>query len=768
MKSPADVPQVAHPESDTHKERAPLSTLPLVLLSLPLALATLVVSGCVGLGGQASPGAGPLSPSASAVDFGSVALGRQATQIVDLTNNGTEAVNISHVTVTGTGFTLVGKAPSGSLAAGQSATMQIRFAPAAAGEATGGFSVSSNAKNSLMQGSLTGKGAAAGTSVLTANPGSIGFGIVNVGNTATQSVTITNAGSGSLTITTVSADGAGFSASGITLPYSLAAGSTTSFAAAFAPARGGDATGSISIAASSGDSSASATVALSGTGAQAAISASPSLVSFGTVAVGQTSSQTVTISNPGSASLTISRATVSGSGFSPSGLATPLTILPGQSSSFSVAFKPGTASSFSGAVSLASNAPRSPLTIGLSGTGGTATQVAITASPSSVSFGTVNVGSSAAQTVTLRNSGTTSESVTTVSASGTGFAVTGITLPYTLAAGSSTTFTARFAPTAADSAAGSVSIAATGDNSTANATVALGGTGAQPGISANPSNVAFGTVVIGQSHSQPITISNSGNVSLTISRMSVSGTGFSASPLATPLTIGPGQSSSLNVAFGPTSASTSSGSISLTSNAPNSPLTIPLSGTGASAMYALSLTPSSLSFGSVTLNTTTSRTVSLENTGNSNITISAVSLSGAGFSDSGVNSGVILASGQSTTLTVRFDPSTAGSVTGAVSITSNAANSPQSVPLSGTGATSHTVALSWTPSTTSTVIGYNVYRGTVSGTYSRINASAVGGTSYSDSTVQSGENITYYYVVTAVDSSGVESTVSNQATALVP
>jgi fibronectin type 3 domain-containing protein len=65
-------------------------------------------------------------------------------------------------------------------------------------------------------------------------------------------------------------------------------------------------------------------------------------------------------------------------------------------------------------------------------------------------------------------------------------------------------------------------------------------------------------------------------------------------------------------------------------------------------------------------------------------------------------------------------------------------------------------------------VGYNVYRGTVSGSYSKINSSTVASTSYTDSTVQSGQNITYYYVVTAVSSTGTESTNSNQATVLVP
>jgi len=83
-----------------------------------------------------------------------------------------------------------------------------------------------------------------------------------------------------------------------------------------------------------------------------------------------------------------------------------------------------------------------------------------------------------------------------------------------------------------------------------------------------------------------------------------------------------------------------------------------------------------------------------------------------------------------------------------------------------TSPSSHSVALSWNAST-STVSGYNIYRSTLSGgSYLRINSSVVAGLSYTDSTVQN--TTTYYYVTTAVDSTGNESTFSNQVSAAIP
>jgi hypothetical protein len=79
---------------------------------------------------------------------------------------------------------------------------------------------------------------------------------------------------------------------------------------------------------------------------------------------------------------------------------------------------------------------------------------------------------------------------------------------------------------------------------------------------------------------------------------------------------------------------------------------------------------------------------------------------------------------------------------------------------------SHVVDLSWTASTSSDVVGYDVYRSPDGATWKKINASLVASTLYSDSTVAS--NTTYYYSVTAVDASGVQSSKTATVKATVP
>ncbi len=166
--------------------------------------------------------------------------------------------------------------------------------------------------------------------------------------------------------------------------------------------------------------------------------------------------------------------------------------------------------------------------------------------------------------------------------------------------------------------------------------------------------------------------------------------------------------------------------------------------------------------------TTSSLSVALTNNGNTNVTFPSVSATRAGFSSSGESAGTTLAPNQTATLIVALDPVTPGGVTGALTVTSNASNSPAAISLSGTGVAPESVALSWSASTSSDIVGYNEYRGTTLGTYSKLNTSLVAGTTYTDTAVQSGRDITYYHVVTAVNSSGVESAQSSPASVTVP
>ena len=186
------------------------------------------------------------------------------------------------------------------------------------------------------------------------------------------------------------------------------------------------------------------------------------------------------------------------------------------------------------------------------------------------------------------------------------------------------------------------------------------------------------------------------------------------------------------------------------------------SGTGIS-LY-VTAAPTSISFGNVVLGSSSTLPVILTNTGSGSVTISQDTVTGSGFSITGPALPFTLSAGQNVDFSVTFAPTAAGSFTGNASVLSDATNSPSNEPLSGTGI--HAVSLSWTAST-STVTGYNVYRGGQSGgPYTMLNSALLSGTTYTDATVQAGR--TYYYVVTAVNSAGLQSQYSNEVQAVVP
>lgn len=290
-------------------------------------------------------------------------------------------------------------------------------------------------------------------------------------------------------------------------------------------------------------------------------------------------------------------------------------------------------------------------------------------------------------------------------------------------------------------------------------------------LTVTPSTISFGNVASGTTNSQTVQVKNTGSASLTITQATITGTSFSESGMTVPMTLAAAQASSFTVKFAPPGSGSMNGVLTVTSDAPNSPVVVPLSGTGATTSLTLSVSPTSLPFGNQNVGTTSAvQDFKITNTGNANVAVSSIKSSGAGFAIASGGSAVSLTPTQSVTVGVQFAPTVSGGAAGSVSITSNATGSPATVTLSGTGLAvtsgSHTASLSWTP-TTSTVTGYNVYRSTVSGGfYSQINGTLVAGTNYTDSTVQN--TTTYFYVTTAVDSTGNESIYSNEAQAMIP
>ena len=203
------------------------------------------------------------------------------------------------------------------------------------------------------------------------------------------------------------------------------------------------------------------------------LGSNPSALTFGNVTLGHNQPLSVTVSNTGASSATISQIQVSGSTFAQSGMTTPLTLGPGTNATLSVTFTPTAAGSATGTLAITSNASNPTLTIALSGTGTTsAGQLGV--SPSTIATGDVVVGTSGTASGTLNATGA-NVTITGASTNNTAFVVNGISPPLMILAGQSFPFTVTFSPSIAGAAAATLTLSS--DAQPATTTAALSGNG---------------------------------------------------------------------------------------------------------------------------------------------------------------------------------------------------------------------------------------------------------------------------------------------------
>jgi len=288
-----------------------------------------------------------------------------------------------------------------------------------------------------------------------------------------------------------------------------------------------------------------------------------------------------------------------------------------------------------------------------------------------------------------------------------------------------------------------------------------------------PTGISFGNVQIGTNQTLIGAVTNTGGSNVQISQVAASGTGFSVSGITTGVTLIPGQSASFSVTFAAQSVGNFSGSVSVTSNASDPNLNVPLTGSAVAETQSTLSVSSPISVGSVVDGLSGTQTGTLTATGAA-VLVSSPSLGGTNpteFSISGLSFPVTVTTSQPVSFTVTFTPAATGAASATASFASNASNSPAVATLTGTGipAPVHTVQLSWVASGSEGVTGYNVYRAifeaTSCGSYTNIGSTTNSITAFTDNVVTDGT--TYCYATTAVDSDG-ESAYSNVVQATIP
>ena len=624
--------------------------------------------------GQSARPIATLSPTS--LSFGMQTVGTtSAAQTVTVTNTGNASLTVSRVTAS-SGWVETDTCAGTTVAPLGSCSVQVAFAPSAAGAQTGTLQVFGNVLGGYASATLTGTGTGTATVLLT--PISLTFSDTAVKSTSVpQTVTVTNNGSLPATLQAPTATG-DFQIGTTTCGVTLAAGASCTFTVTFTPSATSLRTGLARLV----DNTGTHTVPLSGNGLAGAVVVSPTSLTFVETPVGQASvTKTISVLNNGNGALQIGTVTASGD-FSESDTCANTSLPAGKSCSVTVVFLPTASGTRTGTLVVASNAnsTATTTTVALSGNGQGAFNVVLT--PTVLDFGTVFVSAtSAVQNITVSNTGSTTGKLAAATVSGD-YVLKANTCGTTLAAQTGCTVSIAFAPTAAGTRTGTFSIADDAGTQTA----ALTGVGTAAATDTlTPLSLAFGpTTVNTSSSSQSVSLTNSGDVALTLVAAKITSGNFSAVNGCGP-SVPAHSSCSISVVFSPKSVGSLTGTLEV--DDVQRAQIVPLTGTS-TAGVGVSVSPTSLSFAATGVgNATTAQALTLTNNGTVPLAITGVTISGdfglIAANSGGCSAGVTLAVQASCALQVAFAPKSFGTRSGSLSITSNALA--QMVPLSGQG-----------------------------------------------------------------------------------
>lgn len=304
-------------------------------------------------------------------------------------------------------------------------------------------------------------------------------------------------------------------------------------------------------------------------------------------------------------------------------------------------------------------------------------------SSTSLTFPPTQVGSTSAPlSITINNTGTIGLEINPIGVTGDFSENDNCHTSTGIAAGQSCTINVVFMPTTTGTRTGQFVV--NSNDAAGPTTVNLSGIGGVPVVSLSSTSLAFGNQPLNTTSSpQQVTLTNTGNAPLSITGIAASGD-FAQSNNCSG-TVNAGAGCTITVTFTPTALGARNGAVTITDDATDSPQNVSLSGNGVAAIASLS--PSSLTFAAQQVGTSSNaQTVTVTNSGNIPLNISSITLSGANSGDfSQVNNCGSVAPNATCSINVTFTPTAIGGRSATLLVTDNAANSPQSVSLSGGG-----------------------------------------------------------------------------------
>ena len=667
---------------------------------------------------------GGLGVNPDAVVFENVPGTASTQQVVTISNTRGVAVQVGTVTVTNAAFAVTQNC--GALAAGAACSVTVTFTPQD-GPVSGTmvvpvtFVVGGVVQSATYVVPLTGAYTRedAGIAVV---PGQVNCGASAVDSVGpVRSFTIDNLTANSLTVT-------------LDLPrqFSLVGGgcaglapfASCNVAVAFVPLTSGDVTGTLFVQANPANNSGT----LNGIGYLEgyAVSAKTLAVTggllggvldFGQVASGQSSAKTLTITNNNKVAgttVTVRRVTSEWPFLSTTDCVATLAV--GASCHVTVGYSPlnqqvlggpvAGANSDGGVLMIESDAVTSPELIDLKGSAApvyvaapsnAAPLVAFTTSTSSLSFAATQVGGvSAAQTVTLSNTGTATIHILAAQAPADYVVINGCNAP--LVPGSSCDLQVALSPKSTTVLPGALEIFS--DASTSLEFVSLIGLGTPAVLALSPTSLDFGTVLLGASSRLPVQLTNTSSSPVTVFSISANGDYSAAGSCPAPGgVLAANTSCTVQVTFAPTVVGVRTGTLSIASSASAVPITSPLTGIGAQAHLVIS--PTALNFGNIALGASANLPLTLSNVGTADVTGIATAITGD-YQVTTPCAVTVLVPGASCTMVVTFTPAALGARPGTLTITSNDPASPTVVPLTGAGIASASFTLTVDGAATST------------------------------------------------------------------
>jgi hypothetical protein len=638
-----------------------------------------------------------------------------------ITLNNTSAAMVTGLSVgnptPATDFAVANNSCGTSLNAAASCSFQVTFTPTAAGSRAATITVANSAANQTL--TLAGFGETATLSAFVRDSSLVFPNQVIATTSATQNITLVNNGDVPLTIASVGISGADMADFTPTnncpiSPSTLNANATCTVGVAFTPSAAGNRTATVTITDNAPGSPRNIAVSGIGVTAAQALEIDRKALVFPTESIGDTANQpnpqTVTLTNTGNSPVTISSIASSSTDFvvANSCPISPSTLPPGPSGNtctFAVTYTPAKAGAASGTVTITDSAPGASPKVTMSGTG-VADVKTVSVSPASVAFIPQVVGTSSGftQTVVVENTGNTNISITSVTVT-TGYSISNGCLNAVLTPATNCSIEVSFTPTTAKVLTGTLTIKDTATSATQKVDLTGTGIAASSEISLSQTSVVFDQQVVGvASLPQTVYYYNQSNATVNLTSVVLTGADFSMTNGCV-TSVGALSFCNIKITFKPTGTGVLSGNIVITDSAPGSPRTITLSGTGVSAAAPqATVTPTSLTFASQPLGTTSAaQNINLTNSGEANLTVTGISLGGTNMADYGQTNTCqpvpfTLVPGFSCTISVTFKPLATGARTASVSIADNAAGSPQTVTLTGTGAAGTTPLVTFTPS----------------------------------------------------------------------